>query len=73
MFNSTKVEYEDALKKSSYKLNLKYTVKTTAKPKNNRQRNIIWFNTPFNKSVETNVAKIFFRSLDKQFPLTNRL
>ena len=28
VFNSTKVEYEDALKKSGHKVNLKYTGKT---------------------------------------------
>ena len=72
-FNSTKVEYEDALKKSDYKVNLKYTDKTTAKPKRNRQKNTKWFNPLFNKSVKTNVAKIFFRFLDKHFLRTNRL
>ena len=73
VFNSTKLEYEDALKKSGYKVNLKYTVKTTAKLKYNRWRNIIWFNPPLSKSVKTNVAKIFFRLLGKHFPRTNRL
>ena len=72
-FNSTKVEYKDALKKSGYKVNLKYTDKTTAKPKSNRQKNTKWFNPLFNKSVKTNVAKIFFRLLDKHFSRTNRL
>ena len=72
-FNSTKVEYKDALKKSRYKVNLKYTDKTTAKPKRNRQKNTKWFNPLFNKSVKTNVAKIFFRLLDKHFLRTNRL
>ena len=73
VFNSIKVEYEDALKKSCYKVNQKYTAKTTTKPKKIRQRNIIWSNLPFRKSVKTNVAKIFFRSLDKHFPRKNRL
>ena len=72
-FNSTKVEYKDALKKSGYKVNLKYTDKTTAKPKRNRQKNTIWFNPLFNKCVRTNVAKIFFRLLDKHISLSNRL
>ena len=72
-FNSTKVEYEDAVKKSGYRVNQEYTTKTTGKPKNNRQKNIIWFNPPFNKSFKTNVAKIFFRLLDRYFPCTNRL
>ena len=31
IFSSTKVEYENALKKSGYKATLKYTTKTTAK------------------------------------------
>ena len=70
---AAKVEYKDALKKSGYKVNMKYTDKTTAKPKRNRQKNTIWFNPLFNKCVRTNVAKIFFRLLDKHFSLTNRL
>ena len=37
----------------------------------NRRCNIIWF-PPFNKDVETNVAKQFLSLLDKYFPLTNR-
>ena len=73
VFNSIKVEYEDALKKSCYKVNQKYTAKTTAKPKTIRQRNLIWSNLPFRKSVKANVVKIFFRSLDKHFPRKNRL
>ena len=52
VFNSTRVEYEDTLKKSGYKVNLKYTAKTTAKPKKNRQRNIIWFNPPSTKALK---------------------
>ena len=68
VFNSTKIEYEDALKKSGYKVNLKYTAKTTAKPKKNRQTNIIWFNPPFNKSVKTKVIKIFFAFIRQTFP-----
>ena len=67
VFNSTKIEYKDALKKSGYKVNLKYTAKTTAKPKKNRQTNIIWFNTPFNKSVKTKVVKIFFSFIRQTF------
>ena len=39
----------------------------------NRCRNIIWLNPPFSKNVTTNVAKIFFRLLDKHFPKSSRL
>ena len=39
----------------------------------NRNRNIIWFNPPFNKDVSTNVAKKFLDLLDKLFPKSAKL
>ena len=39
----------------------------------NRQRNVIWFNPPFSKNVETNVAKSFLKLIDKHFPDNNTL
>ena len=53
-----KCEYKDVLKKSGYKVDLKYTTIQLQKPKN-RCRNIIWFDPPFNKAVSSNVAKVF--------------
>ena len=73
VFNPRKVEYENALKKSSYKVNLKFTTKATATQKKIRQRNIIWLYPPFSRSVKANVENIFFRLLDKHFLRTNRL
>ena len=35
---------------------------------NNRTHKIIWFNQPFTQTLKTNVAKLFFRLLDKHFP-----
>ena len=51
IFNTAKCGYEDALKKSEFKVDFKYT-------KNQRHRSpiIIWFNSTFNKAVSTNVA-----------------
>ena len=80
VFNFTKVEYEVDLKKSVYKANLKCTIKITSKSIKNRQRNVIWFNTPTppptppsNNSLKTYVGNIFFRLLDKHFPRANKL
>ena len=73
VFNPRKVEYENALKKSSYKVNLKFTTKATATQKKIRQRNIIWLYPPFSRSFKANVENIFFRLLDKHFLRTNRL
>ena len=40
---------------------------------NKRTRKIIWFNPPFTQTVKTNVAKLFFRLLDKNFPKSHLL
>ena len=39
----------------------------------NRQRDIIWFNPPYSKSVSTNVGKYFLKLLDKHFPKRHKL
>ena len=51
IFNTAKCGYEDALKKSEFKVDFKYT-------KNQRHRSpiIIWFNSTFIKAVSTNGA-----------------
>ena len=38
----------------------------------NRKRNIIWFNPPFCKSVETKVGQVFFNLMEKHFPESHR-
>ena len=72
VFNTAKVEYEDALKKSGYNVDLKYTNNKSEKPKT-RKRNIISFNPPFTKSFSTNVAKTFLQLVTKHFPRTRKL
>ena len=72
IFNTAKVEYEDALKKLSYDVDLKYTNNKSGKRKT-RMWNIIWFNPPFSKSVPTNVAKKFLQFILKIFPRSHKL
>ena len=72
IFSTAKVEYEDALKKSGYNVDLNYTNNKSEKPKT-RKRNIIWFNLPFTKSVSTNVAKRFLQLVTKHFPRSHKL
>lgn len=69
IFNEAKEEYEVALKESGYNESLKFA--PNQKGKRNRQRNIIWFNPPFSKNVETNIAKKFLKLVDKHFPREN--
>ena len=67
IFNTTKIEYEDPLKKSGYNVDLKYTNNKLEKTKT-QKRNIIRFNPTFSKSISTNVAKTFPHLVTKHFP-----
>ena len=64
--------YNDALKSSGYKNDLKKKKKTN-NVKRARSRNIIWFNPPYSINVKTNVAKTFLSIADKHFPKKHRL
>ena len=69
--------YEHALKQSDYDVSLHFSdCKSTTTPpcvKRKRQRNIIWYNPPFSKSVKSNVARNFLHLLDKHFPVGSPL
>ena len=43
------------------------------KIKQNRKRQIIWFNPPFNLKTKTKIGKLFLNLLDKHFPPHNKL
>ena len=72
IFNTAKVEYEDALKKSGYNVDLKYTNNKSEKRKT-RKWNKIWFNPPFGKSVSANAANTFLQLITKHFPRNHQL
>ena len=67
IFNQHKQYYQEALTKSGYTHQLQYNP-TTNTTKRQRKRNIIWFNPPFSKTVETNIGKKFLQLVDKHFP-----
>ena len=69
-----KGEYEKTLRESSYKnFSLNYADKNDIKQKQNRSRNIIWFNPLSNKNICTNVAEKFLNLIDQHFPKSNKL
>ena len=52
--------YQNALRHGNYKHKLDYMQHTPQQQtRRNRQRNVIWFNPPFSKSVRTNVGLIY--------------
>ena len=66
IFNKYKHIYNNALKNSGYRKTLKYT-SPKSKPKH-RNRNITWFNPPYNKCVISNISRDFLNLISKHFP-----
>ena len=73
VFNTAKGEYEEALKRSGYSnISLLFHQSNTSHLKRQRHRNIIWFNPPHSRAVNTNVAKKFHQLIDLHFPPSNK-
>ena len=76
-FKEAAPPYQEALQKSGYSYTLKFTPpqqspkSTTHKRK--RQRNIIWFNPPFSKNVQTNIGREFRNLIQRCFPPNHKL
>ena len=74
VFNSSKYQYEKALRDSGYTdFKLKFNKTRHNHTKGDRQRSIIWFNSPFRREVSTNVGKKFLQLLRHHFPPSNKL
>ena len=65
-------DYKNVLKNSGFKDKFVYT---PSNQRNRRQgnRNIIWYNIPFDIQVKTNNGKTFLQLLDRNFPRHHRL
>ena len=73
IFNSAKVEYENASIYSGYhSIKPNYTQARENKSNHNRSRNIIYFKPRYSQNVITNVAKRFLNLLDQHFPKSNK-
>ena len=68
IFNNTKLEYEEALKKCGHATKLTYTRPNHEQNNIRRkgQRKIIWFNPSFNLDVPSNAADIFLDLIEKK-------
>ena len=74
IFEQSKLDYEEALKKCGYKAKLQYIQPNLQQNSTRRRtRKIIWFNLPFRLTMKTNVAKIFMQLIDTHFPPANKL
>ena len=73
MFNTSKEEYEEALKRSGHSnISLSLQQSSASHVKRQRHRNIIWFNPPYSRTVITNVAKRLLQLTDLHSPPSNK-
>ena len=72
IFEESSIIYNEALRKSGYTEKLTYCPDEVNESENgrkkNRSRKITWFNPPYSKDVDTNVAKIILGLVSKHFP-----
>ena len=70
-FESSKKPYEEALKDSGYKYEMKYEQKNLSdmnkKKKRNRKKRQHWFNPPHSDNVRTNVGEKFINIIKSEF------
>ena len=72
-FDQAAPPYQKALDESGYHYTLHYEPVTTAKRKNRQRNNILWYNPPFSKNVNTNIGHKFLTLVDKHFPKDHKL
>ena len=68
-----KGDCENEILKGSRKIEeIKEGVAKGKKRNRKRKREIVYFNPPFNCDVRTNIGKLFFEALDKNFPVNHK-
>ena len=70
IFEEAAPYYEQCLSNCGYKEKLNYCDPTSPNliTKRKRQRNILWFNPPYSKTVKTKIGKFFLQLIKKHFP-----
>ena len=70
IFEGTAPYYEQHLSNCGYKEKLNYRDPTPQNliTKRKRQRNILWFNPPYSKTIKTKIGKLFLQLIKKHFP-----
>ena len=68
IFQQAIPHYSAALERSGYNHNFEYKPTAKNRVRNNRKRNIIWFNPPFNNNTATNIGRVFLNLVKKHFP-----
>ena len=65
LFSRAAPIYNAALEMAGFTERIQYDSEiNVSKPPRNRKRNIIWYNPPYNKSVSTNIGRVFLNLLE---------
>ena len=73
VFNEASKCYNEVLGQCGYSEKLRYNnINANANRNHNRSRNIIWFNPPYDKSVETKVGETFLKLVKRHFNNNHR-
>lgn len=72
-FDEATAPYQKALHESGYRYTLHYEPITTTNRRNRQRNNILWYNPPFSKNVNTNIGHRFLTLVDKHFPKDSKL
>ena len=73
IFDESTKYYQENLTKCEYEHTITYQPnKIEHQAKRNRQRNIIWFNPPFSKTVTNNIGKYSLNLVEKHFPTNSK-
>ena len=67
-FDKVKSVYESALKHSGHFSSMSYNNSNTQNARRNRNRKIIWLNSPYSQNEKTNMGKLFIKLVRKHFP-----
>ena len=77
VFDEAILPYQRALDESGYNYKLTYNTQPTKTPttncKRNHQRNITWYNSPWNSNIKTNLGRKFLNIVDRCFPKNHPL
>ena len=74
LFTRAAQMYNTAPENAGYSKRINYDSKINEnKPSRNRELNIIWYNTPYNKSISTNIGRVFLNLLHKHFHKEHKL
>ena len=71
-FDKVKSIYESTPKDSGHFSSMSYNNSNTQNARRNRNRKVIWFNSPYSQNVKTNIGKLFIKLVRKHFPKNSK-